>query len=742
MRNPFIRVASAFGFEKKSIPGPSPSDTNFWKSFTQMMTGNNGISQPYAQSVWVYSAVKKIATNISGTPFKLYRNEADGEKKEVTEGELVNLFKRPNPDTTPQELWEGTQTYLDLNGNAFWIMERPHIAAIPKEIRVVDPARIVPAFNRARTQLIGWAYDTGKTKIPFELHEVLHFRYFNPDNPLMGIAPYRCISIVADQDYFANIYNKTFFKEGAAISGFIEAEKALTDTQYSRLLNQINDRHQGMSKAHRIGLLENGAKFQAAKMTQRDMDFIEGKKMGKKEIYTAYGTNDVVQGFFEDVKSYEGMKTAMKAFWEGTLIPREKHLQGTVNAKFLTYFGDHTIYGEFDLSDVSALKEDFSDKVKNGKELFSMGYPVNAINKRLDMGMEDVDGGDVGYLPNTLLPAGQVGQEPTEPAPPTKGRKYKEAPKKSIENDIGREFVGGVELKELPLGPDEESTEEELERTDEDARVWDGLLKIQVPLERKFKAGVRRYFLESRIRTLTGLNDYYKRNSPPIISDNWNPASAKKVYATGLAKGLTDDIYNSDKEIKALKDAMSPLYIMSIQAGAEMVADELGADFIFQPLDPSFLKWQQLRLTAMAPEMVHTIEEGLRVALTEGISAGDSIAQLADRIKGVYGFALNRAQTIARTESASMIEAGRYQNMINQGVTQHEWFTAMDDEVRDTHKALHGSKTKIGSKFKYVRGAKIGQTSPLRFPTDMSAPAAQVINCRCITLPVAKTGEA
>lgn len=728
MRNPLgglgNKVANVLGFEKRGV-GPSPGDQTFWKSFTQLMSSDNGITSPYAQSVWVYSAVKKIATNISGTPFKLYRDEASGEKVEVTEGPLVDLFKRPNPDTTGEEMWEATQSYLDLRGNAFWIMERPNIAAIPQEIRVVDPIRIVPAFNASRTALIGWVYDNGKTRIPFQLHEVLHFKYFNPDNPLMGIAPYRCISIVADQDYFANIYNKTFFKEGASISGFIEADKGLTATQYSRLLNQINDRHQGMTKAHRIGLLENGAKFQAAKMTQKDMDFIEGKKMGKKEIYTAYGTNDVVQGFFEDVKSYEGMKTAMKAFWEGTLIPREKHLQGTVNAKFLSYFGDHKLYGEFDLSDVSALKEDFSDKVKNSKELFDMGYTRNEVNERFELGMKESPSGDISYLPSTLVPADGSGTPPQEPEPePDADGKYY-TPVKGLP---------GISIEYAHTRANEDEEEIELERTEEDEKIWTSFLKVQAPVERDFLSMIRRYFIASQIRTITNLNNYYKKSVKDL--DIFLLGTLDKKVAEPIAKSLSDDIYNKVDEVKHLDGAMIPLYSIALEAGAAMVAAELGVAFTFDKLDPSFLKWQQLRITNISPEMIDTIEKGLRATLTEGLVAGEGVAQLADRVKDVYAFAQARANTIARTESASMIEAGRYQNMINHGIKQHQWFTAMDGEVRDTHKALHGSVQTIGLKFEYVRGLQVGQSSPLRFPTDMSAPAAQVINCRCLTLPV------
>ncbi len=732
MTNPFKGLTERVGSiwsNAKSV-GPLPADNVFWKSFSQLMGQQSGITQPYAQSVWVYSAVKKIATNISGTPFRLYTTEQDGEKRYIEEGELHDLMMRPNPDMTSAELWEATQTYLDLRGNCFWIMEREHIAAIPDFIRPVDPNRMVPALNKDKTAVIGWAYDAGNHKIPFQLHEVLHFKYFNPDDPLMGIAPYRSISMVADQDYFANLYNKTFFKEGAAISGFIETDNSLTDKQFSRLMNQINDRHQGVTKSHRLGLLENGAKFNKATLSQKDMDFIEGKKMGKKEIYTAYGTNDVVQGFFEDVKSYEGMKTAMKAFWEGTLIPRTRHLQEAVTVKFLSYIENGKIRGEFDLSTVSALKEDFGDKVDNAQKLFDLGYTRNEVNKRMDLGMEDKDDGDVSYLPSTMLPTDgsrdpQSASQPAEGDDETKGYKKHRKAFKGCEWPNPEEKATDQSL----LGEDED---EEPVHSEEDVAIWDNLLKVQVPIENKFKSGIRRYFLQSRLRVLSSLNSYYGKSLPTLE----NHKGVEPWQASIAAKGVVDDVFGPDEEITALDETLLPLYDVAVSAGATMVADEIGVAFTFDALDPTFLKWQEMRITAMSPEMVSTVQEALRETLTEGLVAGEGVAQLAERVKAVYDVSLQRANTIARTESASMIEAGRYQNMINHGIKQHKWFTAMDGEVRDSHDWLHESVTTIGIKFKYVSGLKVGQSSELRFPTDMNAPAKEVINCRCITLPV------
>ena len=46
-------------------------------------------------------------------------------------------------------------------------------------------------------------------------------------------------------------------------------EEGLTEIQYNRLLHQQEDRHKGAFKAHRLGILEGGAKFVEARISQK-----------------------------------------------------------------------------------------------------------------------------------------------------------------------------------------------------------------------------------------------------------------------------------------------------------------------------------------------------------------------------------------------------------------------------------------------------------------------------------------
>ena len=258
---------------EKNGPGHLPGDDTIYKSFSQLM-GKAGVKDPYSQVVWVYASVKKIATNISGVPFKLVTEGTDGEDTEVEEGPLVDLFDNPNPFMTKTMLWEATQTYLDLRGQAFWVMPRENITQVPEGIWLLDPNNFRAVLNTEKSAIIGWVYE-GQKKIPFQTHEIIQFKYFDPNNPVGGQAPYRSIATIADQEYFANLFNTAFFKNGAAVGGFIQVPQVLNDKQWNRLVNQFEDRHQSAGKAHKIGILEKDMKFQEAKLSQKDMDFIK-----------------------------------------------------------------------------------------------------------------------------------------------------------------------------------------------------------------------------------------------------------------------------------------------------------------------------------------------------------------------------------------------------------------------------------------------------------------------------------
>lgn len=669
----------------KGEPAITSKGYNDFSTFRSLVNNNQSITKnPYSNNAWVYSAIRTISQNISQVPFLFYEN-IQNENKLVTSGDLVDLFNNPNPLlTSSRQLIEATMVYFSLRGEAFWILEgRDNITQIPDEIWCVEPNRFTAILDD-QNMLTGWKYQ-GKKVITLDTDHVIHFKYFDPDNEIRGLSPLRAAHKSIEQDMYANEFNSNFFKNGATVGGVLKTSDSLSDDEFNRLKNQFNDRHQGYNKSHNILLIENAVDFTEARMSQKDMDFIELKKLSRSEIFAVYKINEVILGLYSDIKSYEGIKTAHKTYWQECLIPKIRLIESVLYSKLFSKINGGKIVGKFDLSNVEALQEDYHKKVETAKLLFSMGYPVDMINKRLDMGFEDIPGGDVGYLPFGLV---EVGSEKSSPELPEDSKQ-----------------IPHMETKALSS-----------------KNTWNTYIKKQKPVQKLFKREIDKFFNKQKGRVLGRLNLIYGKSFNINIKDN---------NIDVKIKDMTADIFDDDIENKEIKKLFERLYLISLQTGAELVAEEIGVvDFIYMPIPPTELASLKKRFEEFLPDINKTTKDGIRKAIKEGITEGESITEIAKRIQGEYkDIKASRAMTIARTEANATIQAGRQEQMKVEGITQHVWITAGNENVRANHQRLEGSVAIIGEHFKYSDGTY----SKLKHPGDSGAGASETIGCLCTT---------
>lgn len=120
--------------------------------------------------------------------------------------------------------------------------------------------------------------------------------------------------------------------------------------------------------------------------------------------------------------------------------------------------------------------------------------------------------------------------------------------------------------------------------------------------------------------------------------------------------------------------------------------------------------------------------------INDGVNAGESLDQLADRIDRVLSYTGSerwpgRAKTIAITEvtrayGAATMAAGVEQSRVTGRQLSKSWRTAHDERVRAAHHAADGQTVPVFMPF------QVGGES-LMFPGDPSGSPDNVINCRC-----------
>jgi len=640
------------------------------------------LTQPYRQHGWVYAAIRAISQNIAGVDLLLYTGDRN-DKRLIEDHPALELLDKPNPYMNAQQLMEATMTYLELAGEAFWIAERPSPRVLPKEVWCFDPRRFQEQVGE-NGLISGWEYKKGVKTIEFAPYEVVHFRYINPYNDYRGMGPIEAARLGIEQDYLASRYNRAFFKNYAQPGGFLETDESLLPEEYDRLLAQFNQRHGGATKAWKIGLLEGGVKYKAAGLSQKDMDFLEQRRWSRDEILAVFKVPKGEVAVYEDI-NYATARTQDKVFWTKTLLPKMSLVEWVIYDQLLDQAFGGKLWAEFDYGKIDVLEDDYKDKVETAVKMWSMGIPLNEINERLNMGLNDIEGGDVGYIPFNVTP---VEQKLNPPKPPPF------AP-------------GGPPPEEPEAEPEEEPEEEKAVRAVDEEAYWRTFVDLHSRLETRVLKKVKRFFFEQRALQLR------------IIEEKLGKGIERQLDVGSL-------LFPLGEEDERLRRVMWPLYIEIANAAGQALYTEMGlAGDLFNVQDTEAIHALGTKLIKVT-RINATTREALRKTITEALYEMESWKEISERIREVYNFASSRANTIARTEVGQSMMTARFHGMTHLGVEKIRWTCAMDERVRVSHLNLHGAETHVGTPF--ANGCK--------FPSDPDGPASEVINCRCVASPV------
>ena len=666
-------------------------------SMIQQLMGGGGITQPYANHAWVYACISHIAQSIAGVPL-LFFTGSRKDKKLVESGPLVDLFESPNPTMSGQQLIEATKIHMGIAGEAFWLLDRKSPTEIPKEIWALAPNRFTEHVDKQTGLIDGWVYKVGTKAIPLQPHEVVFFKYFNPDNDYRGLSPLSAARQGVDQDYWAAQYNGAFFQNSAQPGGVISVKTGLTDEQFTRLKNQWQDRHGGVNKAHRIGILEGDATYTNTGLSQKDMDFLKGREFNREEILAVFKMPQSELGLLRGVQ-FAWAKQAELQFWRHCLEPKMSLMESSIWSQLHSQLPGAPVWVEFDRKAIAALQADRGVQTTLAQQYFGMGVPFNQINEVLDLGFESIDGGDVGYLPFNLSPVGSATvHPPTVPAPPP-GKKL----------GVLRPKVVPAVIEDAPrLSLPPVSPTVLIRRTIARRTFWQQYSKLHTAYEKKVQGRMKRFFYDQRKEQLALV------------------AKLGKALQIRAGDKVDQVLFDQEEWNKNLEKIMWAFYQNIGEDMGQALTAELGADpasFILADTPAIDVLKDKVKKIDDINQITY---DRIKETLSEGMAEVETVAQLQDRVREVYNFTESRSLTIARTETGQAAAPARNAAMEMLGVTRQEWTTAGDNDVRDIHAIMDGEEVDLGEPF----------SNGLAYPCDPAGDAEETINCRCVAAPV------
>jgi len=637
------------------------------KEMNILARGGDTLTNPAANSYIINKCVTIISQNFPAAPLVLFRgSKGDPIPFESSE---YDLFKKPNEQMSSFDLWSATSLFFTLYGESFWFMN-PSVGQIigtrraPAEIIVVDPRAMKVVLNEDKT-LKGWLYNND---ISFTKDEIIHFKNNNPYNPYRGLSPLDAVKIEANTDFKASKYQEAFFVNGAVPSIVIKTpeEDDTSITELRKIARLWDQRHKGSSKAHKTAVMRGGMSFETVGLSQQEMDFIDSRNFTRDLILSVFGVPKVMAGFTEGINRATA-ETQIRVFWQETMKPQLLRVQAKLNSDFFSRFYPGVI-GRFDFRKVDELQKEFGDDIKAAKDLFQMGFSRNELNQRFDLGFEeDSEIGNDKYVPLNLVPADV-----------------------DIYEDQNREEEPGTEL---PVPGQAERSVKANKQDIIDSRIIELFRRNHAKLEKLLAPKIKLFFYNQRSKMLKLIN-----NEEKGIKDD-------PYELIGISSSIQQS--ETDRFIKA----MTPFVSESILTGENMALTALGLD-----LETAVNKALVMSRMGIFKTVNDTVFKQIKKQIFEGIKAGETITDIADRIKQTYNKVNTRATLIARTEVTAAVNSGQMSVYASQGIKFKRWLTARDERVREAH--LSNSRQDA-----IPIGAAFGNGE--QFPGQSS------VNCRC-----------
>jgi len=647
-----------------------------------------------ATSNAVYVCANLRANLLASMPVRLYRSDSQGNDTEVTQGELYDLLETPNPFYTLSRLVKITELSLCLWGEAFWCLERGTSGKqTPKELWWArsDRMRVYP---HPVDYLAGFGYDNSGTLIPFQPQEVVWLRFPNPADEYEGLAPLAAARLAADVASSAMKSNKAIFDNGLQIGGILSPPKdgIWTEDQAKDLERDLSRRFQGVDKAHRIAVLRSQAEWQSPELTPADAQFSEALQFSLEEVARAFS---VPLDFIGGQRTYENVDAANKAVWTHCILPEASFIEDELNRQLVPMFPGVTRL-EFDASQIEALQEDRAELVQQMQTLYQIGVPLNAL---LDEFMPQLKP-DEGGFPWGDEPGNKPAPAPMMIAPPQAPAATPEpVPEEVAEEPIPERKVRSGK-RSLEYGSPEHH------------RLWS-----------HFVRGVTRWEQEVK-RVVVNL---FERQRDSIID---KMGARKQLVESELDKWFPVGTWTTESK-KAIQSVLTRI----VEDGGQDALEMLGLDLSFAVTDPRVTAFILGRSQRFAEFVTDTTWQLLKDKLNEGMKEGESISELADRVKEVMGDRIeSSAETIARTEVIGASNGGTMEAWKQSGVVKGKtWLSALDDRTRGgpehpndefNHYDCHGETLAIDEPV-------VGTGEELMYPGDENGSAGNVISCRC-----------
>jgi len=338
---------------------------------------------------------------------------------------LINEPMPPQYKVTRYRMVEAIVADLGIYFNAYLLKIRDE-DGVPRALLRIPPQYVTPEGG-----LIVKSYEIrigGRLLDDFEPSEIIHFRGYNPENPIAGLSPMETLRRVLAEEDSAGKYREELWQNSARMGGIIERPAEAPDwdeTAQNRFLTDFAALYAGEGKGGKTAILEDGMKWVASTFSPRDSEYLSGRKLTREECARAYHIPLPMVGILDNA-TFSNIREQHKQLYQDSIGPILAMLEQDFDLQLLPDFEAEVddinlIYSEFNI--LEKLQGDFEEQV--GALQTAIGRPWMTPNEgRATLNLPSLTGdADQLATPLNVLIGGQA--SPTDSAPKAKNISHK-----------------------------------------------------------------------------------------------------------------------------------------------------------------------------------------------------------------------------------------------------------------------------------------------------------------------------
>jgi HK97 family phage portal protein len=346
-------------------------------------------------------------------PYLKVKTSSAATIEQVTDHPLLDLIYQPNPFFNSFDMWELTQTYLEVMGKAYWYVE-PGPYGVPAGIWILPSQNMTPGKRPNSPNAIDFfQYASGKNRQVFGVDEIIFFRNPDPKNPYTGgLSPLRaCYEQVMLTSEFAATKSAVYENRGVP-SALVSPDEVIGEEERDRLETMWNQKFR-RGGSGKVVVTESNMKLQLLSQSLGDIAALADMKATKEDIVNAF---HCPISFFTSQTNLANLLASQAQHMSQAITPRIQRRDQKLNQSLVPLYDDS---GRLFLSSDDPVPVDQSATI--AQLGLDMQYGVLSINEvRSGRGLAPAAWGDVPWLSTrwapTDVPRGTTGEPETSQA--------------------------------------------------------------------------------------------------------------------------------------------------------------------------------------------------------------------------------------------------------------------------------------------------------------------------------------